>query len=162
VGCFENTRLGLIGSGERAAVVTEHLGFQDIRRKSTTVDGDPRPSGPGTEVVERPGHELLACSTLSKNGNGEGRLGQLFEFLENFDDFWVLCYKTSVNDPAAVTTGRGSGGDGPEGGVAHDDGVTHLNLGAADSVAVEKDTVFAVLVDDPPPVAQSLQCAVVM
>ena len=70
VGCLEETRLGLAGVGEGAALVAEQLGLEERLRNGRAVDVDERPPGAGAGPVDRPGQEPLAGPGLPADQEG--------------------------------------------------------------------------------------------
>ena len=62
---FEAPGLACYGPGERALLVAEQLGFEQILRDSHTVDRDKRTAGPRAERVEPASEELFPGAAFS-------------------------------------------------------------------------------------------------
>ena len=57
---LEPSQPALGGAGERAALVPEHLGLDQVAGDGGAVDGDERAAGPPARGVDRGGDQLLA------------------------------------------------------------------------------------------------------
>ncbi len=66
MGRLEEAGLGRAGAGERALLVAEQLGFQQVRRERRAVDLHERRGRPGAVVVDRLGQQLLARPRLAR------------------------------------------------------------------------------------------------
>jgi hypothetical protein len=62
-----------VGPGERAALMSEQLGFDEVLRDGAAIDGDERAMRAGTALVNGACHELLAAARLA--GDEDGGLG---------------------------------------------------------------------------------------
>src|SRR5436853_7346076 len=72
VGRLELADLELVGPGEGAALVAEHLALEELARHRGAVDLDEGPGPAGGELVDRAGDELLARDGLGCVEPGEG------------------------------------------------------------------------------------------
>jgi hypothetical protein len=73
MGGFEQALAGAVGPGERAALVSEQLAFQQRVGECGAVDRDQRLCGAVAAVMNGPGHEFLASPGLSGDENSNIR-----------------------------------------------------------------------------------------
>ena len=71
---LEPAQPALGGAGERAALVAEHLRFDQVARDGGAVDGHERAAGPPARRVDRRRRQLLAGAALA--GDEHARLGR--------------------------------------------------------------------------------------
>src|SRR5688572_19685962 len=69
--------------GECALLVAEELRFDQGIRDCPAVYGDKWLLPPGTQMMDRPGGQLLAGAGLSFYKNGERRIGNLLDLLNH-------------------------------------------------------------------------------
>ena len=138
VGELDQPRLGPDRAGERALLVTEQLGLEDLARERAAVNRYERPRGSRRVFVDRPGDELLAGAALAQDqyrriGGGHA-----------IDDPQHLVHPGALGQETAE--GRGAGCVGAQGHVvanelallrrlAHDD-VELFDLGRLGQVIV--------------------------
>ena len=75
VGALEAAAVLPRRAGERALLVAEQLGLDQVRRDGAAVDGDERAAAALAAIVDRPGDELLARSRLAYDED-RGRRGR--------------------------------------------------------------------------------------
>ena len=85
VGLFEQPVFPLAGAGESALLVAEQFAFQKINRYGGAIDFDKRGFTPVGQMVDGPGHQLLASPRLSGDKNCGGRItGDLLDLVDHF------------------------------------------------------------------------------
>ncbi len=75
VGQLELAEASLLGVGEGATLVAEHLGFQERAGNGRAGDGDERPARPPAVVMDGAGHQLLAGARLAAQQHGHVAAG---------------------------------------------------------------------------------------
>ncbi len=83
LGCGDAALPVPLGVREGAGLVPEQLGFQEGVRQGAAVEGHHRPARPGAQLVDRPGHELLARAALALDQHGAVALGDEGQQLED-------------------------------------------------------------------------------
>ena len=83
IGQFKPANALFRGSGESTFLVAEQFALQQLRRKGGAVNDDQLLLRPAAQVVQRPGHQLLAGAALAFNQNRGARGRHL---LDGFDD----------------------------------------------------------------------------
>ncbi len=81
VGLLEFPDPGGGRAGERSALVSEELAFEQLRRKRGTVHLHERPVPAGGALMNRPRHQLLADPALPSNQHGDVAVGNLLDHL---------------------------------------------------------------------------------
>ena len=71
---FEATATQALRAGERAALMAEKLGFEQVLGNSRGVDCDERPGGARAVPVQRPGNEFFAGARFAGDQHGGIRL----------------------------------------------------------------------------------------
>ena len=74
LGLLEATAARGLRAGERAALVTEQLGLEQVLRNRRRVDRDERPRRAGAVPVQRTGDQLLARTRFAGDQHGDVRL----------------------------------------------------------------------------------------
>ena len=83
LGLLEAAAALLLRAGERAALVAEQLGLEQVLRHRRGVDGDEGLCGARTMPVQRPGDKLLAGAGLAGDQHRDARLGKAADGAEN-------------------------------------------------------------------------------
>ena len=83
VGELELALLSVDGAGERAALVAEQLGGDELARDGAGVHGDERARAPAAAHVDGARHQLLARARLAGDEHGRVGLGRQLDLLEH-------------------------------------------------------------------------------
>jgi hypothetical protein len=83
VGLLEAAAPRRLRAGERAALVAEQLGFEQVLRDRRGVDRDERPRGARAVLVQRVGDELLARARLAGDEHGDDALAEAADGAEH-------------------------------------------------------------------------------
>ena len=83
IGKRKLSRLALMRTGERALLVAEQLRLDQRVGDRAAVHGDERLLAPAAQMMDRPGHELLARAGFALDEDRERRVGHLFDLLDD-------------------------------------------------------------------------------
>src|SRR5256886_3961647 len=97
-GQLELPLLALMRPGERTLLVAEQLRLDQRVRAGAAVDGHDRLVAAGAQMMDRPGHELLAGAGFALDEDRERRVGHLLDLLGD-----LLHLPTRPHQPAQRT-----------------------------------------------------------
>jgi hypothetical protein len=86
VGLFEFARAGVLGAGERAALVAEEFRRQEVLADGAAVDRDERPGGAAAGVVQAGGQEFLARAALATDQHAPRHAGEAVGLLDDLEN----------------------------------------------------------------------------